>query len=567
MTPAYDAVVIGCGAGGAAAAWRLAEHGLEVLVLEAGPRFDPARDYRLHLPDWELTGFPHKAGSAGRVSFAELDALDGKHDDLRSWNRVAGRTNKGARRLPSGIGYHHVRGVGGSTLHFTGEAHRLHPDAMRMKSAAGVAVDWPVGYADLEPYYAIAERLLGVAGPEDTAPRWRSAPYPLPAHWLCKASLKLAQTSRAGMDWVANPRAALSQPYDGRPACNYCGNCGRGCPISDKGSADVTFVRHAEKSGRCEVKSGAAAVVLETRGSGVRAVQYVMDGRGHRVEAPIVVLAGGAVETPRLLLANRSSRHPHGLANASDQVGRNFMETLHWVSTGLAPQSLASHEGLPADAICWNYNAPNGIRGIAGGCRFTSSTQETGFTGPISYASRIVRGFGPALKRGVREAFGRALTVGALGEFLPNERTRVTLDEANRDERGMPLAKIDARLTSLDVVRLAFMAERCRESLQDAGAIELVEEYGSYDYFSAPHVSGTCRMGRDPRTSVVDAFGRAHELSNLYIADASIFPTAGGGEGPSLTIQALAIRTADHIAKKSVLPPSTPPRVAKPIVG
>jgi choline dehydrogenase-like flavoprotein len=274
----------------------------------------------------------------------------------------------------------------------------------------------------------------------------------------------------------------------------------------------------------------------------------------------LVIVAAGAVETPRLLLANRSSRFPNGLANGSGQVGRNFMETLHWVSTAIAPQSLASFQGLPADAICWDFNAPDAVAGIAGGCRFTSSTQETGFTGPVSYASRIVRGFGAELKQGVRDTFGRALTVGAIGEFLPNEDTRITLDHAQRDAHGMPFPKIHARLTAQDIARLKFMAERCRRSLRDAGASELVEEYGSYDFFSAPHVAGTCRMGSEPRASVVNGFGRAHEVANLFVADASVFPSAGGGEGPSLTIEALAIRTADFIARGSVLPASALPK-------
>lgn len=563
MSEAFDAVVVGAGAGGAAAAWRLTQHGLRVLVLEAGPRFEPSQDYRLHRPDWEIGGFPHKAGSVGRVLFAELQRLDPQHDDLRSWSRVAGRHNKTARREPSGPGYHHVRGVGGSTLHFTGEAHRLHPAAMRMRSAYGVAADWPISYAELEPYYMLAEQVIGVAGPAATGERWRSGPYPLPPHPLCKASAHLAQAgAKSGTTWVANPRAALSRSYDGRPPCNYCGNCSRGCPIGDKGSADVTFIRQAERTGRCEVRTGAMVVRLEIRDGAISGVQYIRRGRGERVESPILVLAAGAVETPRLLLANRSSRFPDGTANGYGQVGRNLMETLHWVSTALTRESLRSFEGLPADAICWDFNRPDAVPGVIGGCRFTSSTQEAGLTGPISYATRVISGFGAALKQGVRDSFGRALTVGAIGEFLPNENTRITLD-ATRDEYGLPLARIHGFLTGQDITRLRFMANRCRTILREVGS-ELVEEYGSYDFFSAPHVTGTCRMGKDARQSVVNAYGRTHDIRNLYIADASVFPSAGGGEGPSLTIEALAIRTADFIANESVLPASAPPRSALP---
>lgn len=558
MSPRFDAVVVGAGAGGSAAAWRLTEHGLRVLVLEAGPRFDPTRDYRLHRPDWELGGFPHQPRSAGRVSFGEFQPLDPHEDSLHSWNRAGGQLNRGERREVSGPGYHHVRGVGGSTLHFTGEAHRLHPAAMRMYSDFGVAADWPITYADLEPYYVIAERLIGVAGPDDHGDRWRSAPYPLPAHPLCKASAYLVQGAAAlGLRFVANSRAALSRPYDGRPACNYCANCARGCPIGDKGSADVTFIRRAERSGRCELRPGAAVTRLEMRRNGtVGAVRYVRRGRGERVETPILVLAAGAVETPRLLLANRSQTFPDGAANGSGQVGRHFMETLHWVSTGLAAEPLNSFQGLPADAVCWDFNRPDRVPGVPGGCRFTSAVLEAGLVGPIAYASRIVAGFGAQLKQGVRDSFGRALSVGAIGEFLPNEHTFVTLDTKERDALGLPLAKIHSHITATDVTRLRFMAETCRRILRAAGASELVEEFGAYDLFSATHVFGTCRMGTDSRSTVVDAFGRAHESANLYITDASVFPSSGGGEAPSLTIEALAIRSADRIATESVLPPS-----------
>lgn len=562
MKPRFDAVVVGAGAGGSAIAWRLAQHQLRVLVLDAGPRFDPVSDYRLHQPDWELRAFPEKDGSKGSYSFGELQRLEFEHDDLRSWNRVIGHLNKTNQREISGPGYHHVRGIGGSTLHFTGEAHRMHPASMRMRSDYGVAADWPLNYAELEPYYLVAERLIGVAGLDDAGVRWRSAPYPLPPHRLCKASSRLVTAgSKLGMHWTANARAALSLPYDGRPACNYCANCQRGCPIGDKGSADITFVRHAEHSGRCEFRPNAKVIRIETdRHRKITSIRYMENGKPQRIEAPLFILAAGAIETPRLLLANRSPVNSRGISNSSSQVGRNLMETLYWQSTGRIEEQLHSYRGLPADAICWDFNRPNSIPGVVGGCRFNSATQELGLVGPIAYASRLVSGFGAQLKQGVRDTFGHALSVGAIGEFLPNEGTFIKLDERRKDNFGMPLAKIHSRVTKQDINRLQFMARTCRSILHAAGSKEILEEYGTYDFFSSTHVFGTCRMGTDAATSVVNAFGRAHEIDNLFIADASVFPSSGGGESPALTIQALAIRMADRIATGSVLPPSSPPK-------
>ena len=175
-----DAVVIGSGAGGGAVAWGLARYGFRTLVLEAGPLFVPPRDYRQHTSDWERIHFPQLPGSQGRYVYAPLQKIEPSMDRLRSWNSVQGKLNPSQHRQASG--YHHVRGVGGTTLHFTGEAHRLHPDSMKMRSRFGIGADWPLDYAELEPFYAEVERVAGVAGPQNTAPRWRSAPYPMPAH-------------------------------------------------------------------------------------------------------------------------------------------------------------------------------------------------------------------------------------------------------------------------------------------------------------------------------------------------------------------------------------------------
>ncbi|MGO9443785.1 MAG: GMC oxidoreductase [Thiobacillaceae bacterium] len=557
MNQRFDAVIVGAGAGGAAAAWRLCEHGLRVLLLEAGPRFDPARDYKLNQPDWERHLFPDPAGSRGHFTIAALDRLDSSNDDLRSWNRAVGRLVRDDTRQVLGPGYWHVQGVGGTTLHFVGESHRLHPGAMKLRSQYGVGFDWPISYADLEPYYVLCEKLIGVAGPDEQGARWRSAPYPLPPHPLSPPARRLvAAGQQLGMRWQANSRAALSRVYDGRPACNYCGNCSRGCPLGDKGSADVTFIRNAEESGRLTVKSHSPVVRLQaTLGGRVKAVDYLDNKTIQRVDTPILLLAAGAVQTPRLLLANRSLEHPDGLANGSGKVGHNFMETLRWDSSGVVPGMTNSHVGLPSDAICWDYNAPDSIPGLAGGCRFNSSTQEIGFTGPIAYATRVVGGFGSQLKGGVRNSFGSALSVGAVGEFFPNEETYIDLDPLKTDRLGIQLPRLHSHLSRREIERLRFMANQARRLLKEAGA-ELVEEVGAWDNFSATHVFGTCRMGEDAKTSVVDANCRSHDHANLYITDASLFPSSGGGEAPSLTISALAVRAADVIVGGRPLPPS-----------
>ena len=562
MKASFDAVVVGAGAGGAAAAWRLCEQGLQVLLLDAGPRFQPLRDYPLNQPTWERALFPVLPNSQAQVSFAELALLDPHERELRSWNKVAGLTVRGERREVMGPGYAHVQGIGGSTLHFVGEAHRLHPAAMKLFSQTGAGCDWPINYADLEPYYTLCENLIGVAGPADQGARWRSSAYPQSAHPLSSAAQCLCEAGKKlGMHWQANSRSALSQPYDGRPACNYCGNCSRGCPRGDKGSADVTFIRRAEQSGRLTIKPNSSLVrLLPAKDGRIAALEYVENGQLVRQETPLLILAAGAVNTPRILLANSDREHPKGLANQSGQVGRNFMETLFWSSAGLLLGLKNSHMGLPSDAICWDFNAPGGIPGVSGGCRFNSNVQEIGLVGPIAYAARVVAGFGAQLKQGVREAFGSCISVGAIGESLPNAASFVDLDPQRKDHFGIPLPRIRSYLAEQDVLRLRFMAQQSRRLLAAAGVSEMVEEYGTWDNFSATHVFGTCRMGHAAETSVVRADGRAHQHDNLYITDASVFPSSGGGESPSLTIQALAVRAVDSALGRRLLPASVEPK-------
>ncbi|MDP4611524.1 MAG: GMC family oxidoreductase, partial [Opitutales bacterium] len=238
-----------------------------------------------------------------------------------------------------------------------------------------------------------------------------------------------------------------------------------------------------------------------------------------------------------------------GLANESGLVGRNFMETLSWSCSGVSETPLGSYRGLPAESICWDFNAPDAVDGIIGGCRFSEGVHEAGLNGPQSYANRVIGGWGKAHKEAMREAFGNVLTIAAIGESLPNAGSYVDLDPEAVDANGIPLARIHSELEESELKRLQFMANKSREIVQAAGVKKLVEEYGSYDYFSSTHVFGTCLMGTDASTSVVDSYGRSHRYKNLTLMDASIFPSSGGGESPSLTIEALALRSAQQFVR------------------
>jgi choline dehydrogenase-like flavoprotein len=540
-----EVVVIGSGAGGAAFAWGLAGRGVKVHVLEAGPRYSPYGDYRLTSPEWEQTEFPEKVPTQGRQTHAAFQTLTPQWEDLRSWNHLTGRMAPGDER--TFWRYSHVLGVGGSTLHYAGEAHRLHPQAMRLRSRFGVGADWPVDYAALEPFYQQAERLIGVAGPAETGMRTRSDPYPLPAHSLSFASQRLGQGCAAlGLSWTPNPVAILSRAYDGRPPCNHCGGCARGCPRLDKGTADITFIAKALATGHCTLQPECQVLQLEVGADDrVKAAVYA-DGAGqqHRVEADAFAIACGAVETPRLLLNSACAQAPDGLANESGLVGRNFMETLYWTASGLHPEPLGSHRGIPSDGICWDYNAPDAIADVIGGCRFSTNMAEANLVGPINYAKRVVGGWGRSHKARMREQFGRVLSVGAIGENLPDPGAYIDLDPEQTDSVGQPKARIHAQLGEMELQRLRFMAGTSRNILKAAGAEQLIEEYGAYDNFNATHVFGTCRMGGEPQDSVVDATCRSHRWRNLLVVDASVFPSSGGGEAPSLTIYALALRAA-----------------------
>ena len=357
--------------------------------------------------------------------------------------------------------------------------------------------------------------------------RPRANAPPFPAHRLSYASTRLSKAfSAVGLTLVPNSLAILSEPFEGRPACNYCNSCTEGCPIGDKGSADVTFLPEALRTGRLELRTESAATRIEVDGKGRASGVVFMDREGtlQRLEARFVVLAGGAVETPRLLLLSRSRLFPQGLANGSGQVGLNLTETLLWQSTALLPERVDSHRGVPIDGTAWDESVPSLRRsGAVGGFRLSTAHGAAGLRGPAAYAGRLVPGFGLEHQNRMAEVFGRAVGLLGIGDWLPNPGTLVDLDPSLTDAQGLPVARITSRLGENEKRLLREMVERGRALLSAAGA-ETLEEYSSLDRFLTAHVLGTCRMGTGPADSVSGADGFCHEIPNLAFADGSLVP-------------------------------------------
>jgi choline dehydrogenase-like flavoprotein len=541
-----DVCVVGAGAGGGVATWALAKRGARVLLLETGPRF-ALSEFTTHHPDFELIPpvFSPDGGEHASYESAPGETLDPAYAHLAStsFTTFAGAPPRQRRRFF----WSRAIGVGGSTLHYQGEAHRFPTHAFRMKSQLGVAADWPLSYAELAPFYERVESLLEVAG--DPANPWKPprGPYPQPAHPLSGASLRLRDgAAKLGWQLLPNPLAILRSPRPGRSACHYCNGCARGCDVGAKSSVDVAVLPEAEATGRVRVVTGFQVARLEHDATGTitGVIGYGEDGVEQRHRARAYVLATGSIETPRILLNSAGGAHPHGVGNAGDVVGRHLMETLILQRYVLFDQPLATWYGVPIDARIWNGNGTRGRGKTPAGFVLGSAVEV--FEGPAGHALEAVEGFGSGHREAMRRTFGSALSLFGIAEQLPREENRVTLSE-KKDAHGVPLAFVDTRLDATDLTSLSEIHERLGALAEASGVSRLFGQFSAYDTPLASHTGGTCRMGRDAADSVVDASGCVHGARNLVLADASVLVTQGAGDSPSLTIQALALRAAEAL--------------------
>jgi len=519
-----DVVIIGSGAGGAAVAKELTEVGVNVVVLEVGRRYNPYEDYPTDRTDFEL---------AGRTVFSPEDPLR----DL--YTTGDGRP----------FSYNRAKGVGGTTLKYVAMNPRLHESDFRVFSEDGVGADWPITYAELEPYYSRVEYELGVSGPggADRNPfdPPRSRPFPTPAHPFNLASQAIMRgATKLGLHMVRDPLAIPSRDWNGRPACIGAGTCGMGCSISAKSSMDVTYVRKAEATGRLDLRTESMAFRIEMGpdGKARRVLYFDREGREQAVAAKIIVVAGNAVETPRLLLLSASGTFPNGLANSSGLVGKYFTEHLAVFAMGVLPDHSDPWRGTPTGGMIQDDYATNQANSFARG--WTTVVTTVG-PWPLSQAVRI-GGWGAEHKTRMKDTFAHSVCLASIGEQLPDLNNQVSLDPARKDSFGLPVPLLINVPGENDRAMIGAITTRLQGILEAAGCTAIPSN--EFQPGNSSHYLATCRMGSNPGTSVVDAFGRAHDVPNLFIADGSVFVT-GGAVNPALTISALATRTAEEIVR------------------
>jgi len=562
----FDAIVVGSGPGGSTAADVLTAAGWSVLIFERGQN----RLIDLSEPTTLLGEFSNDEIKFNSRHFLGPDPWL----EPRTFRRTAGDGD----RLYVGYVNNLPATVGGGGVHADGKLPRFREDDFRVLSELGpiegaTVCDWPFGYDDLEPYYAEAERLIGVAGEAGANPfaAWRSGPYPMPPGApMYAAVLTSAAAERLGYHPYPAPTGCNSVPYDDRPACNNCGFCAfYGCPIHAKGDP-VASIRRALLTGRAELRPESFVSRVLVRDGRAYGVEWIDAAGDTRIEtASHVLLAGGAVETPRLLLLSGID-HP--------MIGRNAMFHFQTLTFGQLEVRVHGHRGrsvththddhILIDPRARAAAAAAGLPWIKGGL-----VEHGAAAHPVMEAQHYPSG--SRHKHLMRKSPMRDHMVAFTmqGEDLPQVTNRVDLDPSVRDIHGLPVARVTYNPHRHELVASAHHAARLEAILREAGArwaasttvpqvegvsvdVEAIAEaLGTVDTESvegmAPrshHVMGTTRMGRDPATSVCDEWGRLHSVPNVVVVDSSPFPTSTG-YGPTLTLVALALRNARALTR------------------
>ncbi|GAY08065.1 GMC family oxidoreductase [Pseudonocardia sp. N23] len=502
-------VVVGSGAGGGTVANELCRRGIKVVVLEAGPHLT-GEDY--HQDEWQ---------AFGQMAWTDPRTTSG------SW-RVA----KDFPNLPAWI----VKAVGGTTTHWAGACPRFKPHEFAARTTYGDIdganlLDWPIDLTELEPYYDKAEIKMGVTH--------RHGRPPLPANNNYKVFANGAE--KVGYrKYATGPYATNAEPYDGRPASIQDGFNFQGDKNGSKWSTLVAELPKAEKTGNLDLRpdSHVAQILHDASGRATGVLYVDRNGTLRRQRAAVVCIAGNSIETPRLLLLSASAQFPDGLANSSGQVGRNYMRHTTGTVWGQFDKPVRMYRGETMAGVIADESRLDTDRGFAGGYYM-----ETIALGPAFFAKFVAPGaWGPNLTE-IVDGYLNTAGMWIVGEDMPQETNRITLSGDTVDQYGLPVANVHVDDHANDVAMRAHGLRQGAAVYEAVGASRTIET----PPYPSTHNLGSCRMSRRPGEGVVDRFGRAHDVPNLFVTDGSVF-TTGAAANPTLTIVALAIRQADYIA-------------------
>ena len=529
-----DFLVIGSGAAGGVMAKELSTAGFRVVVLEQGP-YLTEKDYR-----HDEIGYTYQAGLTSDTKLQPITYRKNESEQAKPLKAIM-----------------YGRQVGGGSVHFTANYWRFHESDFEERSQFGevpgaALADWPIKYADLEPYYTKAEYDLGISGLGGANPFEgpRSKPYPLPPMPVKSSGVLFERaTKKLGLHPYPAPMAILSQPYQGRAACVNCGFCEYfGCEVRAKSSTLVSVIPIAEKTGKCEIRpnSYVRKIEIDSRGRATGAVYFDANRREIFQRAKAVVLCANGAETARLLLMSKSKQFPHGLANSNGLVGKYLMWDNGALAMGLFEHPLNEYKGIQVTRVIHDYYRADPKRGFYGGAgldaRFNYYPANFALNGLPPDAPK----WGAEYKKMLATYFTHTMTVLAHTSSLAQSRNSISLDPDVKDHWGLPAIRVTFDHHPDDVATMRWALAKQIEILEAAGAKKTwTSSVALAANMPSVHLMGTCRMGNDPKSSVVDRYNRAHDVPNLVIADGSSLVTAARQQ-PTATIQALSYRAADY---------------------
>lgn len=511
----YDVVIVGSGAAGGTLAAHLSRQGADVALVEGGPKVNTRTDFNTHAMPFEFPNRHIPTMKPGKPGF----------DSERS------------------------RGVGGKTMLWNAVAWRYSERDFRGKDYEGAGANWPLHYRDMAPYYEKIEREVGVCGNLDHLEDLPDGIFMPPVPMKCSDILVQRGAAKLGVKVIHVRKATLSRPAHSRPACHFCGNCMAGCDVAAKyNSADVHIIPATRAGYKLEVFSNAVvrevAVSNENKVTGVRYLNRETHQEGE-IRGKAVIVSCGCAQSVALLLMSKSRLYPNGLANSSGELGRNFIPHftggIQCFLTELIGKPATNDEGFLDHAYIPSFmHSRKRDYAKTFGVQFGYNNHRA-----VGWA-RSMPGFGKAYKESIKARYPAFLQFSPYGEMLPNKETFIDLDYSQTDAFGLPMARRHVVYQENDKKLYADMIRWSVDILKSAGA-EILS--GEHDAPNTNHELGGCRMGEDPKRSVLNAFCRSHDVPNLYVVDGSAFATASE-KNPTHTIMALAARTADHIAEQ-----------------